>query len=416
VLLQQWDFANANFMSRIHDGLTSGARVIALISSDYLASAHCLAEALNTIGHDPLNKRQRLIPMRIAECTPDGLFTALAYWDLLPVRGNGASLRDIVLAAVSADRARQAPASTYWREPRPVLHPAISPVPNFTGRVENLAKIEAALWAERAEGEVPAHTAAITQAISGLGGIGKSVLGRQYGWENRERYAGVWSFAAETRPGITEGLIELGARFIRDLDKVEDKAAAARHALEFIAAAGFAKPWLLICDNIETPEALNGLTPRAGAHLLITTSWPRWQGRAEALELGKFSEAEAVEFLLKAAGRGEAAGAARLAEALDYLPLALDHAAAFCADGGDSFDAYAARLADWIREAPEGADYPRAVHATFSLAIEKAESINRADTGLSRQGTGSSPAARTVADAAQALRTPPRRRTFQGIE
>jgi hypothetical protein len=255
-------------MSRIHDGLTSGARVIALISPDYLASDHCLAEAFNTIGHDPLNKRQRLIPMRIAECTPDGLFTALAYWDLLPVRGNGASLRDIVLAAVAADQARQAPALVYWREPRPVLHPAISPVPNFTGRVEDLAKIDAALWTDGAASGAPAHTAAIPRAISGLGGIGKSVLARQYAYENRERYAGVWSLAAETRPGITEGLIELGARFIPGLDKVEDKAAAARHALEFIADAGFAKPWLLIYDNIETPEVLNGLTPRAGAALV----------------------------------------------------------------------------------------------------------------------------------------------------
>jgi hypothetical protein len=198
------------------------------------------------------------------------------------------------------------------------------------------------------------------------------VLARQYAYENRERYAGVWSFAAETRPGVTEGLIELGARFIPNLDQVENKQAAARHTLEFIADPGFAKPWLLIYDNIETPKTLDGLMPRSGAHILITTRWHNWQGRASPLELGKFSEDEAVAFLLTYTQRTDRDGAARLAEALGYLPLALDHAAAFCFEGGLSFDAYRAQLADWLDDAPEGADYPQAVFATFNLAIEKA--------------------------------------------
>ena len=80
----------------------SGARVIALLSNEYLASDHCAAEWLNALAGDPLNKQGRLIVLRVAECTPTGLLTALAYWDLVPVRGDGALLRDIVLAAVQA--------------------------------------------------------------------------------------------------------------------------------------------------------------------------------------------------------------------------------------------------------------------------------------------------------------------------
>jgi hypothetical protein len=41
VILQQWDFANRNFMERVRAALSSGARVIALLSSEYLASPHC---------------------------------------------------------------------------------------------------------------------------------------------------------------------------------------------------------------------------------------------------------------------------------------------------------------------------------------------------------------------------------------
>ena len=59
VILQQWDFANRNFIEAMHAALESGARVIALLSPAYFNSDHCMAEALNTIGHDPLNRKRR---------------------------------------------------------------------------------------------------------------------------------------------------------------------------------------------------------------------------------------------------------------------------------------------------------------------------------------------------------------------
>ena len=53
VVLQQWDFANRNFMERMDAALSSGARVIALLSNEHLASKHCEAEWLNAIANDP---------------------------------------------------------------------------------------------------------------------------------------------------------------------------------------------------------------------------------------------------------------------------------------------------------------------------------------------------------------------------
>jgi hypothetical protein len=109
VILQQWDFANSNFMGQMHAALKTGARVIALLSPQYFESEHCLAEALNAIGQDPLNKKSRLIVMRIAECAPDGIFTALTYWDLVPIRDNAVALRDMTLAAIRSEQPRDAP-------------------------------------------------------------------------------------------------------------------------------------------------------------------------------------------------------------------------------------------------------------------------------------------------------------------
>ncbi len=61
--------------------------------------------------------------------------------------------------------------------------------------------------------------------------------------------------------------------------------------------------------------------------------------------------------------------AARLAEALGYLPLALSHARATCWRMNWTFDAYREKLPELIDKAPSNAAYPATVFATFDLAI-----------------------------------------------
>lgn len=62
---------------------------------------------------------------------------------------------------------------------------------------------------------------------------------------------------------------------------------------------------------------------------------------APALALDVFGERTAVAYLIERAERShDRAGAERLARALGYVPLALVHAAAYCANSGESFDEY----------------------------------------------------------------------------
>ena len=72
--------------------------------------------------------------LRVAESMPTGLLTALAYWDLVPIRGDGALLRAIVLTAVNSGRHKDdgARAAQYWRGPRSVVHSEIKATPSFT--------------------------------------------------------------------------------------------------------------------------------------------------------------------------------------------------------------------------------------------------------------------------------------------
>jgi tetratricopeptide (TPR) repeat protein len=112
--------------------------------------------------------------------------------------------------------------------------------------------------------------------------------------------------------------------------------------------------------------------PSAGARVLITSRFSDFGGLAGEVSLDVFPVAEALAFLMDRAARNDESGARTLAEALGLLPLALDHAAAYCKRTQTSFTAYAAKAASLIAAAPRGAPYPRTVAATFNLAIDDA--------------------------------------------
>lgn len=379
VVLQQWDFANRNFMERMQAALESGAQVIALLSNEYLASDHCAAEWQNAIAHDPLNKQSRLIVLRVAECTPTGLLTALAYWDLVPVRGDAALLRDIVLIAIKPGRHKddQAAAAQYWRAPRPIVHPEIRPTPSFTGREAELSSIHELLWS------APAAATPQPVAVHGLGGTGKSVVAREYALRTQDDYAGVWwlnaAKPADGSPGfegVERALVELGATFIRGLDQVGDRAKAARQTLELIAHGGFEKPWLLVYDNVDDTRVLREWAPLGNTHVLVTSRLSGWPSTVSAIEIEEWEPPEAVRYLLAESGRTDLteADAASIAEALGRLPLALSHAAALLrARPNITATSYIATLTRRMSEAPADAEYPRAVFATFQEAFAQAE-------------------------------------------
>jgi hypothetical protein len=69
----------------------------------------------------------------------------------------------------------------------------------------------------------------------------------------------------------------------------------------------------------------------------------------------------------------------RLAAALGDLPLALDHAAAFCRMSGAVFSEYRARITDMIRLVPSDASYRGSVHAAISLGYD---ATSEEDKGL----------------------------------
>ncbi len=245
-------------------------------------------------------------------------------------------------------------------------------VTNFTGREDALAALDRLL-----EGD---GRAVVTQAITGLGGVGKSQLAARYVHEHLDAYDIVaW---IRTQDGGIADLAALASELSelpQDLT-IDLRAAEAR---QFLTSCP--ERWLLVLDNLAGPEQLAGCCPSSGnGRVLVTTRNRAMAQYAQILSIEVFDQDTAVEYLLARAGRPEDRDAAgRLARALGCLPLALAHAGAYCAQG-TGFDEYLQLLdslptAEVFNQAPE-VFYRETVASTWHTSIDAAA----ADAALAR--------------------------------
>lgn len=236
---------------------------------------------------------------------------------------------------------------------------------HFTGRTAELDAIDAAFGSP--------ERAVVMQAITGLGGVGKSELAVRYVHQHAHEYDIVAWVRAEDG-GIAD-LSELASA----LDLPVAQLTPPERALSALRwLGGCEERWLLVLDNVAAPEQLRDCCPSTGnGRVLVTT---RHRGLAQfgpALHIDAFDEPTAVEYLLATPGRADDRdGAARLAQALGCLPLALSHASAYCA-AGTSFDEYRELLdtlpaADLFAGRP-GASHARTVASTWQVSIQAAE-------------------------------------------
>ncbi len=368
---QDEHFGHADFMRMMEQGFESGAKLVALLSGTYQKSEHCRKEYNTFLAGDPGNLNKRVIVFRVTECQPIGNLATLAYTDLVPVLHDRGALRRVVRVALGFDKraTETAFAQTFQRAGLQILHPDIKPVKGFTGREDLLEALSEKL---AAKSSVAIHNSAQTSvALRGLGGVGKTVLAQEFAWRNRSRYCGVWWVRAETPETLVDDLVALGSRIIPGLGdmKPEDAALA---TVDRVTQMHTEKPWLLVFDNADDPAPLRKFTPGDNAHVLITTRRTGWRNDTDAeLAVDVFDRETAIAFLMEVPlGDREAAG--RLADALDRLPLALDHARAYCEERNWPFDRYISLLPELIKQAPPHSHYPAPVFATFSLAIERA--------------------------------------------
>jgi tetratricopeptide (TPR) repeat protein len=254
---------------------------------------------------------------------------------------------------------------------------------NFTGRAAELELMSA----NHSDRQPP-----YAQVISGMGGIGKTEIATEYVYRNMDKYEIIWWIRAEHHDRVRDALVKLAQRLeLRQAttDSGRDRTIAA--VLETLQSE--ARPsWLLIYDNAVNPLDLQKYLPasRPGGHVIITSRQLNWPSYivAEGIEVSPFTEEEAISFLrrrvpgLTTRGRQEklsqdedarrANEAGRLAMELGYLPIAVDHAAAYLAETGQGVDEYLTRFAEnahqLFSEQPGESDFPAPVSGTWAIS------------------------------------------------
>jgi class 3 adenylate cyclase/tetratricopeptide (TPR) repeat protein len=250
-------------------------------------------------------------------------------------------------------------------------HPTVWNVPlrrnrNFTGREEILTEVYESLRAN--------DPAALTQteAIHGLGGIGKTQIAAEYAHRYAGDYDCVWWVAAAddaARPAEYAGLaraLDLPERDAREQDTV---VAAVR---DWLRTHG---RWLLILDNAPEAESIHDLLPDGNSgHVIITSRSAVWRDVARPVSVDTWPRDESVRFLRARTGREDDEHAGELAAELGDLPLALEQAAAYMHVAAISYEAYLdryrrSRQALLARSAPR--DHPEAVATTWQVSMDR---------------------------------------------
>lgn len=121
-LIQAWDFGpGSNFVIAMHTGLEASERVLLIVSNNYLKSKFGSAEWAAIFAKDPDGTRKRVLPVRVEDCSPDGLLKSIVYIDLVGM--NEQSAAAALLDGVREGRQKPVRAPTFPPSSRPPAFP-----------------------------------------------------------------------------------------------------------------------------------------------------------------------------------------------------------------------------------------------------------------------------------------------------
>lgn len=140
--------------------------------------------------------------------------------------------------------------------------------------------------------------------------------------------------------------------------------------------------WLLIFDDVPSPEILDEYLPMAGTgggHVIITSKNPDWEGTFPTIEVGPLDPSQAAAFLLNRIDQDDIAASKALAEFLEGNPLALELAGAYIRWTGISIarylDAYKKRLGEVSGRTPPGC--PETLAAVWDISMEQVRAVSQ---------------------------------------
>jgi len=404
-ILQAWDFhAGGNFVLDMDTATKQAKRTIAVLSPDYLDSRFTPSEWATTFRRDPKGELGLLVPVRVRPCTVEGLLGPIVYIDLVGQKEQVAQAT--LLAAVKRQRHKPSKAPAFpsiahmlsERPSFPGVFPRIWNIPYprnayFSGREELLSQLAAALRL--------GQTTALSQpqAISGLGGIGKTQIALEYAYRYYQDYQAVLWSRADTTEALISGFAAFAELLQLPQKDEKDQLIAVETVKEWLKTHDH---WLLILDNADELTVVRDFLPTTGqGHTLLTTRAASTGGLANRIEVEILDQDMGALFVLRRAGMlaadasldqaepRDVALARELVQEMGGLPLALDQAGAYIEETHDSLSDYLKLYRQYrvtLLKERGGLvlDHPEPVATTWSLSFEKVKQSNPAAADLLR--------------------------------
>ncbi len=136
-----------------------------------------------------------------------------------------------------------------WPRKRPIK-PILLPYPSlgslFKGRAAFMRQLRDSLACTAA-----GRAAIVSQALYGLGGIGKTRAAVEYAWAHQEKYSALLLVIADTPEALRRNIAALAGPLVLPERDATDDAVRLQAVLDWLKAN---PGWLLILDNVDTPR------------------------------------------------------------------------------------------------------------------------------------------------------------------
>src|SRR5260221_12699121 len=279
-LIKTWHdgniLAGTEWEQQIIEHLTSAHLILLLISSDFMASDFCFSvEMQQAMARHQTNQARAIpilvrqtdwqhAPFSILQMVPTGA-KPVANWsrrdDVFTdvVKGIRKAIEDVKENGATLSRA--ADTTSVESIPMPLWNVPSRRNSYYTGQEAILKYLHTTLKSDKA--------AALTQpqAISGLGGIGKTQIALEYAYRHRQTYRAILWMQADTREALILGFISLANLLQLPHKDAQDQNVIVEAVKDWLETN---ERWLLILDNADDLMLLDQLLPiRSGGHLLL---------------------------------------------------------------------------------------------------------------------------------------------------